>query len=231
MTDPMIVQVVTPPALEICFLWVHRWFPDWWWLDTWWLCMTKGEWAAWSQTLGTLLAVATALLAPYAFDAWSRRRAREAHLVTVATDALLADRQVQVYLKDGVPVPAYRLLLAGPERAMPALLAEGRLTSDQARALVQYYTDARSFNYSLDLAQGRVDADASRCDLARTKVEIMKSRHSPPPPLWKSEVDRTRQKARHLTTGKQGYRTSFDELMVALSELGLSEEKLKRIAP
>ncbi len=43
------------PASEICLLWI----------DFWATCMTKSEWAAWMQAIGSLIAIGVAVAIPY----------------------------------------------------------------------------------------------------------------------------------------------------------------------
>lgn len=211
------MQQASEKAPEFCFLWVHCWWPDWWWLDTWWLCMTKTEWSGWAQAIGTVAAVVVAVVYPLCLERRAQKRTRMAHLETVAMDLRVADRQAQVYLDDGVDVPAYRLPFYGPQHAMPALLAEGRLTTDQATALLQYYVDAVSFNRCLDLAQEilAANADAGRLGSIKTRR------------LLQREVKRTRRKAGHLVHGTPESR--FDPAIKALRQAGVPEKALARI--
>jgi hypothetical protein len=85
------------------------------------------------------------------------------------------------------------------------LLAHGELDTAQAAALVQWYVDATSFNYSLDLAQ-----------------QLRNGNKDP-----RIEVGRTRAKANHLLKG--GKLSRFDEAIKALRKAGLPDEALQRI--
>lgn len=117
----------------------------------------------------------------------------------------LTGRQAKIYLESKIKVPAYRLMLYGAEIALPWLLAEGWLTTAQATTLVQWYVDATSFNYSLDIAQ-QLKND-------RKGVNV--------------EYGRTKKKANHLLRG--GKLSRFDDAITVLRQLGLPEADLGRI--
>jgi hypothetical protein len=170
-----------------------------------------------SQAIGTVAAVVAAVVYPLWRERKTHEKTRMAHLETVAMDIRLADRQAQVYLDVGVDVPAYRLSLFGPQHAMPALLAEGKLTTDQAKALVQYYTDAVSFNRCLDLAQQHLAANADPGKLGRIKARRLLER----------EVCRARRKANHLVQGTPESR--LDQAIKALRQAGVTEKALAQI--
>lgn len=184
-----------PAAAEYCFLWINHWS----------FCMTKSEWSGWVQAIGSIAAIVFAVILPLWLEQRSKRREFLGHLRTIATDVRLADRQAEAYLKSRIKVPAYRLMLYGAQTALPWLLAEGRLTSAQATALVQWYVDAKSFNDSLDIAQ----------QLKNDKQGVDK------------EYGRTCKKANHLVQG--GQYTRFDNAIKVLNQLGLPMTDLERI--
>jgi hypothetical protein len=167
--------------------------------------MTKGEWSGWMQGIGSILAVLTAVALPLWLQHRAHQKARVGHLLTIATDVRIADRQAGVYLNSKYTLPAYRVPLYGARTALPALLGDGSLDSAQTTALVQWYVDATSFNYSLDLAQGLRNAGSDP----------------------RKELGRTRAKANHLVKG--GKLSRFDEAIKALRKAGLPEESLHRI--
>lgn len=144
--------------------------------EHWSTCMTKGEWSGWMQAVGSVLAVAVAIYVPWWQDKRSRHKERIGHLETIAMDVRLAGRQATIYLRSRFRVPAYRLPLHGMSLALPALLADGTLSGNDATALAQFYVDARSFNFCLDIAQGLKDRDGP----------------------WQGEVSRIIKKAIHL---------------------------------
>lgn len=184
-----------PTAVEYCFLWIKHWS----------FCMTKSEWSGWVQAIGSIAAIVFAVILPLWLERGGKRKEFLGHLRTIATDVRLADRQAKAYLKSNIKVPAYRLTLYRDQTALPWLLAEGRLTSAQATALVQWYVDAKSFNYSLDIAQQLMN-DNQDVD---------------------SEYGRTRSKANHLVCG--GRLSRFDNAITVLNKLGLPKTDLERI--
>jgi len=116
--------------------------------------LTPSDWAAWVQAIGSIVAILVAVALPL----WLARRARlkslRGCLETIAMDVRLTGRQAAVYIKAKIPVPAYRMPNYGGKQALPALMADGTLSIDDSIALGQFYLDATSFNYCLDLAQG-----------------------------------------------------------------------------
>jgi hypothetical protein len=96
--------------------------------------------------------------------------------------------------------------LHGAAIALPAVIAHGELNTSQAAALVQWYVDATSFNYSLDLAQ----------QLTTSGLDS------------RAETGRTQAKANHLL--KDGALSRFDDAIDALRLAGLSEDSLTRIS-
>lgn len=182
---------------EYCFLLIQHWST----------CMTKSEWSGWMQAAGAIFALALAILLPVV-QSWRRDRiTRKAHLQTIAMDVRINERQASVYLTDHVKLPAYRLPLYGAKLALPALLAEGTLSTAQSTAMVQYYVDAESFNRSLDLAQ----------DL----------RHQGDTGLLLEELGRSQVKARHLISANALSR--YDEVIKALRKAGLGDKELGKI--
>lgn len=182
-------------APEFCFLGIDHWSA----------CMTKSEWAGWSQLVGTVVAV----LLTWWLTSHSERarvaRARMSHLLAIAHDVRIAERQASVYVNGKVRVPAYRLPLHAEQTSLPALVAEGTLDSAQATALTQFYVDANSFNYCLDLAQHLVTSGGD----------------------WESKARLAKIKAGHLVPGTKLSR--FDEAIRALRKAGVPESALARI--
>jgi hypothetical protein len=167
--------------------------------------MTKSEWAGWSQLVGTVVAV----LLTWWLTSRSERarvvRARMSHLLAIAHDVRIAERQASVYVNGKVRVPAYRLPLQAEQTSLPALIAEGDLDSAQATALTQFYVDANSFNYCLDLAQGLLNSGGA----------------------WEAKARLAKIKAGHLVPGTKLSR--FDEAIRALRKAGVPESALARI--
>lgn len=188
--------VLSAPSPEYCLLWIDHWSS----------CMTKAEWSGWVQAYGSVAAIVFAVCLPLWLESRRIRKEYVGHLRTIATDVRLADRQATVYLGSQFKVPAYRLVLYGSQTALPWLLAEGYLTAPQATALVQWYVDAKSFNYSLDIAQQLIN-DGRDVD---------------------QEYGRTKTKANHLVQG--GKDSRFDDAIEALHQLGLPMQDLSRIS-
>jgi hypothetical protein len=160
--------------------------------------------AGWVQAWGSILALVIAISFPIWFGWKTRKDARRGHFETIALDVLAAEQQGRVYLKSKIMVPAYRVPLHGKHAALPALLADGKMSAADASALVHFYIDATSFNYCLDLTQ---QMKAGGDD-------------------WKREVARIRKKAQHLVAG--GKQSRYDEAMKVLRE-HLPAASLKRL--
>jgi hypothetical protein len=171
----------TAPA-EYCFLWI-----DWWPL-----CMTKAEWSGWMQALGAVAAILLAVALPLMQGRRQRRRLRLGYLETVAVDAAMADKLGRTYIRSKVKAPAYRLPLMGLSTALPALIASGELKGGEADTITQFYVDAQSFNFCLDL------------------VTRLRSEQGD----WQGEVSRLTLKAEHLVSG--GRISRYDEVVRVL---------------
>lgn len=174
-------------------------------LDHWSTCMTKSEWTGWGQLLGTIGAVLLTWWLTSRGERARAARARMAHLLAIAHDVRISDRQASVYVSGKVKVPAYRLPLRAADISLPALIAEGVLDDAQATALTQFYVDATSFNYCLDLAQNLLNAGNA----------------------WEGKARLAKIKAGHLIPGTKDSR--FDEAIRALRKAGVPEYALKRI--
>ncbi len=184
-----------PP--EFCLLWIEHWST----------CMTKSEWAGWMQAIGTVAAIAVAIAIPWKQVQRARSQARLGHLEMIATDVRLAGRQARVYL-DNIKrfrLPAYRLQLHGAHTALPSLLADGTLNGDDATALSQFYVDATSFNYCLDIAQGLKNQNLA----------------------WGREVSRVVKKAEHLVPASG--RSRYDRAIAVLRK-HLPEQAVLRLS-
>jgi hypothetical protein len=160
--------------------------------------------AGWVQAWGSVLALVVAIGFPIWYGWHTRRNTRRGHFETVALDVRVAEQQARVYLGSKIMVPAYRVPLHGKQAALPALLADGKMGAADATALVQFYVDATSFNYCLDVTQ---QMKAGGDD-------------------WKREVNRIKLKARHLISG--GSQSRYDGAIAVLRK-HLPAESLKRL--
>ncbi len=185
-------------ADEYCLLGVQHWST----------CMTKAEWSGWMQAIFSVVAILAAFVIPLVLDRRAQARARLGHLEAVATDVRITERQARVYVRPDTPkMPAYRMPLYGTRIALPALLAEGRLSGAQAGALVQYYVDATSFNMLLD--------------------EIREHHNAGHPINKDAALDTAMVKAGHLQKGSHDSR--YDDVIEALRQAGLPPEALQEI--
>jgi len=172
--------------------------------------MAKGEWSGWMQAIGSVIAIAVAILIPWTQARRAREQTRTGNLEMIATDIRLAERQARIYL-DNIKkyrVPAYRLQLHGAHAALPALLADGTLSGDDATALAQFYVDATSFNYCLDIAQELKNQSAG----------------------WGGEVSRIAKKAGHLVPGETGLRETRYDRAIAVLRKHLPGKSLARLS-
>lgn len=121
-----------------------------------WLTSSK-DGPAWVQAVGSVGAILVAVAVPVLMEARRQRREIRGMFDMVALDVEMARRQVEVYMRDGVLIPAYRLSLHGHRQALPFLVAHGPLTAVERVQLEQWYVDAASFNRCLDFAQNLRD--------------------------------------------------------------------------
>ncbi|MDM0029856.1 hypothetical protein [Variovorax saccharolyticus] len=181
---------------------------DWclWWQWDWELtCMPRGEWAAWVQAIGAIVALVVAIGLPFLLGWLRGRKERRGHFEVIALDVQLARGQAEMYCKSKIKAPAYRLPLYGAQAALPSLLAHNVLSIDEATALARFYVDAESFNRCLDLTAALRQAGNDD---------------------WKGEISRNTKKAEHLVPGN---RSRYDEAVAVLSKR-LPRADLKRLA-
>lgn len=162
------------------------------------LCMPRGEMAAWVQAAGAILALAVAVGAPMFSAYWDRRRMRRGYLALLSHDLATGRLIGETYINSKVRAPAYRLQLHGLSAALPALVADGTLNASEAKEVSNWYIDATSFNYCLDLTS----------ELRRDGGE------------WKDEVSRNLKKAEHLVPSTvPSLPSRYDEVNTILTAL------------
>lgn len=88
-----LIERMQPQATEYCFLFI-QWWP---------VCLTKSEWAAWVQAVGSVAAIGIAIVLGRATDRDQRRHARNNTIAFAATTTGAIDLLVKVAEKGTLP--------------------------------------------------------------------------------------------------------------------------------
>lgn len=128
--------------------------------------------AAWVQAVGSVLAILAAIWIAWRYNAVAARKEgrdreerRKGHWAALGAEIELCREHAQVFLKDSVMAPSYRLPTIALEISIPALLSDGQLSSDEYRSLVRFYLQVSTLNRGLE------QANAVRDDGAKLDVE------------------------------------------------------------
>ena len=146
----------------------------------------------------TLIGVTTGFALAVGKEKLDRRKRLRAHWAALRAEVHYCEHVAEIYLKDSVIAPLYRLPQVAYENSFPALLADGRLTEAEVRAAIEFFVEVASLNRGLDLAQG-----------ARERNDTL---------ALDQEYNRNRGKAANLVVGDNGKRTYFDNLNQILTK-------------
>jgi hypothetical protein len=127
--------------------------------------------------------VALTLAVNHGIAAWQKRKRHFGYWSAMSVEASLCQSHAQGFLKDDVKAPLFRLPVAAYENGFPALLEDGAVSADAARAVMLFYGLVEQLNRGLDQAQ-----DATRDDI-----------------LLEREAGRLRTKAKHLVSPDEQY--------------------------
>jgi hypothetical protein len=164
------------------------------------------NWAAieavgtWVAAIGTLVAVVVALWLGQR-DVRARRTERRGEITAMVVEVMRGKSSVQTLLNDNIQAPLYRLPLTNFRRALPKLIADGRLDDNEIDTLIEYENRIEEVNRGLERAG---DAHA---------------RQQEDPVRLRDEFARNRAKAREILENKSprfGDQALFDATETAL---------------
>lgn len=88
-----------------------------------------------------------------ALPIWADRKRRlKGHFYALRAELTLCKEKVNIFLKDEVASPLYRMPLKVYEVAVPILLTENALTEAETISLARFYSQAEDINRGLDNA-------------------------------------------------------------------------------
>jgi len=130
-------------------------------------------------------------------------RRKRAHWAALRAEIIVCGEQAIDYLPTAVLAPSSRLPMTAFENSLPELLGAGAVSEHDYRTIAQFYIDARSFNFGLDLAQ-----------------DFLGGAIGPPwPAPLIREVQRLVLKASHIVpSGPGGNRTEYDRALAVADD-------------
>jgi hypothetical protein len=99
---------------------------------------------------------------------WTRRRRARGHWAALRTEIRFCMRMAEVYSRDFVSAPLYRLSTIVFRTSFPALLADAAVKEEAAQSLITFFGEVETINRGLDL----VDAARQANDPLRIAQEI-----------------------------------------------------------
>jgi hypothetical protein len=123
---------------------------------------------AWYQTSEVTAAITGAVVAfllVVSYEWLRTRRRRRAHFAALEAEMDYCNDLAQIYLRDRVAAPLYRLPTVAYKNSLPALLAEASLSDGETRSLLEFFNEVEALNRGLEQAEGaRVIPDAAERD-------------------------------------------------------------------
>ena len=119
-----------------------------------------------SVVVGVLLGLAVSELK----DWWWRSRRRKAHWRALSAETELCREMAETFLHDNVQAPLYRLPTLSYLHSFPVLLADGKPTEQETRAVTEFYNQVETLNRGLD------QTHEARDNLARLNEEFVRNR-------------------------------------------------------
>jgi hypothetical protein len=105
----------------------------------------------WVAAIGTMFAVAVALWLGQR-DIRARRTERRGEIQAMMMEVLRGKSSMQNLLTDNIPAPLYRIPLTNFQRALPKLIADGRLDYNEIDTLIEYENRIEELNRGLERA-------------------------------------------------------------------------------
>ena len=112
---------------------------------------------AWYQTKEVIGAVTGAVVAFFlvvSYDWLRARRRRRAHFAALRAEMDYCRGLAEIYLRDRVAAPLYRLPTVAYASSLPALLSEAALSEPDARSLLSFFNEVETLNRGLEQAEG-----------------------------------------------------------------------------
>jgi hypothetical protein len=127
----------------------------------------------WVAAVGTVFAVAVALWLGQR-DARARRTERRGEINAMVVEVLRGSTSMRALLRENIQAPLYRLPIANFHRALPKLIADGRLDDNEIDTLIEYENRIEELNRGLERA-GAAHA-AGNAGAARLEDEFRRNR-------------------------------------------------------
>ena len=134
----------------------------------------------WMPIAASLSGVALGFVLANVRDWWSRRRRRKAHWSALGAELEFCRHHAEVYSRDYIAAPLYRLPTVAYRHSLPALLAEGAVNEGDLDPLMVYFNEVETLNRGLDLAQSARDKDDEtlQAEVKRNRLKAERLRSS-----------------------------------------------------
>ena len=122
--------------------------------------------------IGAVVGVLLGVIVSELKEWWWRTRRRKAHWRALSAEVEICREMAEIFLRDGVGAPLYRLPTLSYLNSFPALLESGATTERDTRAVTQFYNQVESLNRGLDQANdARSDAQTLNGEYSRNRLK------------------------------------------------------------
>jgi hypothetical protein len=91
---------------------------------------------------------------------WQKRKRHHSYWSAIGAELDLCKGLAEAYGPENVQAPLYRLSVIAYDRAFPALLGDGAVSHDDAKAILRFYSQVTQINRGLDRVQVAIDTSA-----------------------------------------------------------------------
>jgi hypothetical protein len=131
------------------------------------------QWPSIVPALIGLLGVALGLTFASLREWWQRKKRHLSYWSAMSAEVDLCAGLGRAYTRDGVKGPLYRLPTIAYDNGFPALLGDGAVSEEEARAILRFYSQVTQINRGLEYAQKALDPGAPPDALDREANRLM----------------------------------------------------------
>lgn len=129
-------------------------------------------WFEYRQVFATLGGVLIGFLLATGKEWLTKKRQRRAHWSALSAEVEICREHADVYIKDRIAAPSYRLPTMAFAGSLPALLADGQVSGPELRALMEFYMHVQTFNRGLgQINEARGDIEKLNAEFQRNMLK------------------------------------------------------------